>query len=116
MADWSITILLLLLYCYSNARVYVVFRLLTAEPLSYSSTGGNCRPWTTPYQETEEWTDFSDSYDMDVERDSSSRQRRATSSGGGPTVLAVDDTVKSMKEIVGTGLSMCESLLLYIST
>jgi hypothetical protein len=41
---------------------------------------------------------------MDVERDSSSRQRQPSSSGDGQT-----DAVKSMKEIIGTGLFiMCE--------
>ena len=41
---------------------------------------------------------------MDVERDSSSHQRQSASSGGGHTVQ--DDTVKSMKERIGTGLSL----------
>ena len=83
------------------------FLLLTSEPLSYSSTGTNSKSWTTPHQETEYWADHSASYDMDVERDSSSRQRQATSSDNGRTVQA--NTAKSMKEIVGIGLSLCES-------
>ena len=64
----------------------------------------------TPYQETEQWTDHSFSYDMDVERDSSSRQWQATSSGDGKI-----NAVKSMKEMVGTGLSLCELSYYYVT-
>ena len=81
--------------------VFVI--LLPTEPLSYSSTGNSSKSWMTPYQETEQWADHSFSYDMDVEKDSSSRQRQATSSGDGKT-----NAVKSVKEMVGTGLSLCE--------
>ena len=55
--------------------------------------------------------DHSLSYDMDVERDGSSCQRQANSSGDGKT-----DAVKSMKEIVGTGLSLCELSYFMIAT
>lgn len=65
----------------------------------------------TPFQETEQWADHSLSYDMDVERDGYSCQRQANSSGNGKT-----DAVKSMKEIVGTGLSLCELSYFMIAT